>query len=56
MPAENDSSSSMNLIMFQDTKLIYRYLLLFYTLITKYQKDKIYHHIKRNKISRNKPP
>ena len=41
MPPENDSSSSMNLIMFQDMKLTYINLLFFYTVITKYQKNKL---------------
>ena len=45
--------------MLQDTKLIYRNLLNFYTLTIKYQKKKlrknpIYNHIKKSKIPRNK--
>ena len=49
----------MNLVNFQDTKLIYRSLLHFYTLTTNYQKEKLRKQshlpftIKKNKISRN---
>ena len=45
--------------MLQDTRLMYRNLLHFYTLILNYQKEKSgkkshYNQIKKNKISRNK--
>ena len=51
----------MNLIKFQDTKLLHRNRLHSYTLTMKDQKEKlrkqsIYHHIKKNKIPRNKLP
>ena len=49
----------MNLIRLQDTKLIHRNPLDFSMLTMKDQKEKfnnlIYQHIKKNKISRNKP-
>ena len=38
---ENYQNSSMNLVKLQDTKLIYRNLLHFYTLTTNYQKEKL---------------
>ena len=60
MPPENCQNSLTKLVKLQDTKLIYRNLLRFYTLTTKYQKEKlrekpIYHCIKKNKMPRNKP-
>ena len=51
----------MNLIKLQDTKLIYRNILHFYTLTMKDQKEKLkeknltYPHVKKNKIPKNKP-
>ena len=51
----------MNSVKLQYTKIIYRNLLDFYTLIMKYRKEKrnqennlIYNRIKENKIPRNK--
>ena len=43
----------------QDTKLLYRNLLHFYTLTMSYQKEKLrkqstYNHIRKNKIPRNR--
>ena len=53
-------SSWMNLVKFQNTKLVHRNLLDSYTLTVKYHKEKLehnflYHLIKSNKISRNIP-
>ena len=50
----------MNSVKLQDTKLIHRNLLHFYTLTEKIRKrnsrnNPIYHCIKENKIPRNKP-
>ena len=60
MLPENYQSSSTNLAKLQDTKLIHRNLLHFYTLTMRDQKEKfkndpIYHRLKKNKIPRNKP-
>ena len=49
----------MNSVKLQDTKLIFRNPLHFYTLITNSEKEKlrnylIYNYIKKNKIPRNK--
>ena len=41
MPSENDGSSSVNLVKLQNTKLIHRNLLQFYTLTTKDKKEKL---------------
>ena len=60
MLPENYQDSSMNLVKFQNKKLIFKNLLYFYIPIMKDQKEEflknfIYQRIKKNKISRNKP-
>ena len=60
MLPENYQNLSMNLVKFQNKKLIFKNLLYFYILTMKDQKEEflknfIYQCIKKNKISRNKP-
>ena len=55
----NILANPINSVKFQYTRLTYRNLLLFYTLIMSYKKEKarinpIYNCIKKNKIPRNK--
>ena len=50
----------VKLSLFAKEIILYRSLLLFYTLIMKYKKEKlrnniIYYHVKKDKIPRNKP-
>ena len=59
MKPDNQENSLTNLAKFQDTKLIHRNLLHFYTLTTKDQKEQLKKqypspHIKMNKISMDK--